>query len=123
VATLGRLLRSNDDPEVRSAAWRALRETDTPEARRAMAPYPPAVRVDDVLPGSQAKRLSLSPNDVITRYDGKPVRDSHILRDLVLSTPPEEIVPLEVDRGGWTTTHFVHGGLLGVRVQDGAVLD
>ena len=123
VDTLRRVLRSEDDPEVRSAAWRGLREMGTPEARQAIAPYPPAVRVGGVVPGTQADRLSLSANDVITSYAGKHVPDAGTLRKLVLSTPPEEVVPLVVDRGGWTTTHQVHGGLLGVQVEDGAVLD
>ena len=117
------VLGSTDDPEVRSAAWRALGTIGTEEAREAIAPYRPAVRVDGVIPWSQAQRLKLSSNDVITSYNGKPVRDAGTLRRLVLSTPPEQVVPLVVDHGGWTRTFFVHGGLLGIRVQDGVLLD
>ena len=117
------VLGSGDDAEVRTAAWRSLRKMNTPVTRQAIATYRPAVRVDDVLPGTQAERLRLSANDVITSYNGKPVGTAGGLRDLVLSTPPERVVPLVVDHGGWTTTVFVHGGLLGIRVQDGVVLD
>lgn len=117
------VLGSGDDPEVRSAAWRALREIGTPEAQQVIARYRPAVRVDGVIPGTQAARLSLSANDVITSYDGKPVRDAGTLRGLVLSTSPERVVTLVVDRGGWTSTVLVHGGLLGIQIEDGVVLD
>jgi HEAT repeat protein len=123
VPLLRDLLRSPGEPEVRTAAYRALHEIGTQDARSAIADYRPAVRVEAVLPGTQAEQLHLAPNDVITSYNGEPVKDAVTLQGLAKSTSTETTVPLVVDRGGLTVTYQVRGGLLGLRIEDGVVLD
>ncbi len=120
---LADVLASPGDPEVRTAAYLAMKNIGTPDARAAVADYKPAVRVDRVIPGSQAQALGLSPNDVITGYNGKPIRRAGDLPSLVRSTPTNQFVPFVVIQDGRKRTYYVHGGLLGVQIEDGVVFD
>jgi S1-C subfamily serine protease len=108
---------------VRSAAYRSIGRINTAEAQEILADYRPAVRVDAVLPGTQAAALGLAPNDVITTYAGEPVTRTGELRALARETPPHRTVLLKVRHGAATTTYAVRGGVLGVAVENGFVPD
>jgi HEAT repeat protein len=118
------LLASPGDPQVRTTAYYAIEKVGTSDARSAIASYRPAARIESVIPGSQAQALGLSPNDVITMYDGKPVKRASDLPVLVRSTPPTRLVPLVVeDPNGGEWTYSVRGGFLGITISNGVVLD
>jgi HEAT repeat protein len=123
LSLLRKLLRGPGDGKVRSAAYRSIGRIDTPEARDILADYRPAVRVDAVLPGTQAAALGLQANDVITTYSGAPVTGARQLSERIRETPPIRRVLLKVLRGGATMTYAVQGGYLGVAVEDGFVRD
>ncbi len=123
LSLLRKLLRGPGEGKVRSAAYRSIARIGTPEARDILADYRPAVRVDAVVPGSQAAALGLRPNDVVTAYAGATVTGSRELGRRIRETPPTRTVFLKVLRGGAAMTYAVRGGFLGVAVEDGFVPD
>ncbi|MDX1950578.1 MAG: DegQ family serine endoprotease [Verrucomicrobiota bacterium] len=56
--------------------------------------------VADVTSKSPAEKAGLKTGDVITSFNGKPVKDSRHLRIQVSQTNPGESIPLKVSRGG-----------------------
>ena len=60
--------------------------------------------VRSVLPGSAAAKASLEPGDVITSYNGKPIKNSDELVGLVVATRPNTTVPLRIVRDGQERT-------------------
>lgn len=59
-----------------------------------------AVEVMEVAPDSPGRRAGLRPGDVILSLDGAPIRDSAAMEGLVLLSPPDRAVELEVVRLG-----------------------
>jgi len=55
--------------------------------------------ISTVNEGGPADKAGLRPGDVITEYNGKPVKDSDDLVDMVVRTKPGTTVPLKVYRG------------------------
>ena len=87
------------------------------------APIPREPRPDDKSPGdlgvefaevangihlnrihapSPAQRAGLLPDDVIVKYDGKPLGDLSSVQQTIFHTPPHTVVPIEVQRGDKT---------------------
>ena len=60
--------------------------------------------VADVTAGSPAEKAGLKAGDIITKFNGKPVRDSRQLKLQVAQTSPNAKVPVEVLRDGSTKT-------------------
>src|SRR5687768_15538336 len=58
--------------------------------------------VADVTAGSPAEKAGLKAGDIITKFNGKPVRDSRQLKLQVAQTSPNAKVPVEVLRDGST---------------------
>lgn len=58
------------------------------------------VLVAQVQPGSAADRAGIQENDVITNFNGTPVNDANVFRNLVAGTAPGTEVTLTVQRGG-----------------------
>ena len=58
--------------------------------------------VADVTAGSPAEKAGLKAGDIITKFNGKPVRDSRHLKLQVAQTSPSAKVPVEVLRDGST---------------------
>ena len=78
--------------------------------------------VTKVIPKSPAERAGLKPNDVIIRYDGKEVKNSHQLSILVSNTKPGTKVKLVVIRDGKEKTLKVRIGELKERGKHGGVV-
>ncbi len=73
----------------------------TPQAAEALGLRTPAgAVVTTVTEGGPADRGGMKPGDVIVEYNGKPVRDSSELVDLVVHTKPGTTVPIVVVRKG-----------------------
>jgi len=60
--------------------------------------------VADVTAGSPAEKAGIKAGDIITKFNGKPVRDSRQLKLQVAQTSPKAKVPVEVLREGATKT-------------------
>jgi serine protease Do len=60
--------------------------------------------VADVTAGSPAEKAGIRAGDIITKFNGKPVRDSRQLKLQVAQTSPKAKVPVEVLRDGTTKT-------------------
>ncbi|HWX21522.1 MAG TPA: Do family serine endopeptidase [Candidatus Binatia bacterium] len=58
------------------------------------------VLVGDVVPGGSAEKAGLEVGDVITRFDGKEVRDTRQLKLSLAEAKPGQTVPVEVLRNG-----------------------
>jgi len=58
------------------------------------------VLVSDVSKGSPAEKAGLKRGDVITRFDGKEVKDSHMLSRVVATTRPKTNVTIDIIRDG-----------------------
>ena len=56
--------------------------------------------VSDVTPKSPAEKAGIEPGDVVTRFDGREVRDSRHLKLMVGQTPPEKQVTVSLLREG-----------------------
>ena len=56
--------------------------------------------VTSVADGTPAAKAGFQVEDVIVRFDGKPVKDDASFRDMVARTAPGTRVPVEVRRGG-----------------------
>jgi serine protease Do len=60
------------------------------------------IRVNEVRPGTPAKRAEIVMNDVITHVNGEPIHDVSGLRLNVGKLPVASVVTLTVERGGQT---------------------
>jgi serine protease Do len=58
------------------------------------------VVVAKVFPNSPAARAGLQPGDILTKIDGRPVRDTKLLQGLVARLPLGKSVPVEFVRAG-----------------------
>ncbi len=56
--------------------------------------------VSDVTEGGPAEKAGLKPGDIITAFDGKPVDDPSVLRNIVASTHPGAKLKMEIIRNG-----------------------
>ncbi|HMJ65840.1 MAG TPA: DegQ family serine endoprotease [Candidatus Binatia bacterium] len=63
--------------------------------------------VADVTPDSPAAKAGLKAGDIITQFDGKPVRDSRHLKLQVAQIAPNSKVPVQLMRDGSTKTFEV----------------
>jgi serine protease Do len=70
------------------------------------------VLVGDVVPNSPADRAGLRAGDIITEFNGKPVRKAAQLRNAVAGTAPETETRLEIFREGRSMRLTVTIGLL-----------
>lgn len=64
-------------------------------------------QVGQVLPGSPASRVGLTPNDVITAFNGVPVTSTGTLTRLVSQCAPGKQAPISYIRGGLARTAVV----------------
>jgi serine protease Do len=80
----------------------------TPELAQSLNVEPPhGALVAGVSPDSPAAACGIKPGDVITRYDGKEVKEHATLPMLVASTSVGKTVPVEVVRAGKVKTFEV----------------
>jgi serine protease Do len=70
------------------------------------------VLVGDVTKGGPGEKAGLKQGDIIVRFDGKDVADSHRLRSAVAASKPGAKVPVEVFRSGKRQTITVEIGEL-----------
>jgi putative serine protease PepD len=64
------------------------------------APHPAGARIRTVNPGSPAERAGLRPGDVITRVDGRAVRDPEDVSRAISSKEPGDLIGVTVLRAG-----------------------
>jgi Do/DeqQ family serine protease len=89
--------------KVRRAKLGVLIQAMTPDMATAMnLPNSQGALVASVDAGSPAAQAGLKQGDVITEFNGKPVKDSNELRNEVASMMPGSIVSLQVLRNGRT---------------------
>jgi len=53
-----------------------------------------------ITPGGPAEKAGMKPGDIVTEFNGKAVKDSNSLVDMVVHTAPGTTVPLKVVRNG-----------------------
>ena len=53
-----------------------------------------------ITPGGPAEKAGMKPGDIVTDFNGKPVKDSNSLVDMVVHTAPGTTVPMRVVRNG-----------------------
>jgi serine protease Do len=53
-----------------------------------------------VTPGGPASKAGVRPGDIVTEFNGKPVKDSNSLVDMVVHTPAGTTVPMRIVRNG-----------------------
>lgn len=70
------------------------------------------VLVSDITPQGPADKAGLKQGDIITRFDGKTIKDTVQLRSLVAATQPDRTVQVEVIRNGRKETIAVKIGEL-----------
>jgi len=70
------------------------------------------VLISEVTPQGPADKAGLKQGDVITRFDGKAIKDTVRLRSLVAATQPDSTVQVEVIRNGRKETVAVRIGEL-----------
>jgi serine protease Do len=70
------------------------------EAKAFSLPNRAGAVITSVTKGAAADRAGLKPGDVVTEYNGKPVKDSDDLVNQVVHTKPGTTVPLKVIRQG-----------------------
>lgn len=70
------------------------------------------VLIGDVTKGGPAEKAGLQQGDIVVRFNGRDVPDSHRLRSAVAATKPGEKVPVEIFRNGRRQTIIVEIGEL-----------
>ena len=68
--------------------------------------------IDDVVPDSPAAKAGLKAGDIVTKYQGKPVKSSSQFRNAVAATAPNTKAEIEIFRDGKKQTLQVQVGLL-----------
>jgi len=77
-----------------------LQELDKTLAKGMGLPVDRGILVEDVYPDTPAAKAGIERRDVITKYDGQPVREDAKFRMMVGSTPVGKSVPVTVLRDG-----------------------
>ncbi|TVQ31687.1 MAG: DegQ family serine endoprotease [Phycisphaeraceae bacterium] len=76
----------------------------TPEIAESFGHTGGGALIGDVAENSPAARAGLQPGDIVTRFNGRPVRDMNEFRNYVASTSPGSSVEIHVFRDGSRTT-------------------
>ncbi len=53
-----------------------------------------------ISPGGPAAKAGMKPGDIVTEFNGKPIKDSNALVDMVVHTAPGTTVPMKIVRNG-----------------------
>lgn len=107
VTLLGSLAKSDPDERVRAAAQAALVARDPPAD---------GYLISLVLPAASAAAAGVRPGDVVTAYDGHPIRSAEDLRAATEGAAGRDGVPVVVHRGAAGETQLqIRGGPLGVQ--------
>lgn len=107
VTLLASVAKSDPDERVRASAQAALVARDPPAD---------GYLVSLVLPAASAAAAGVRPGDVVTSYDGQPVRSAEDLRAATEGAAGRDGVPLVVHRGAAGETQLqIRGGPLGVQ--------
>ncbi len=81
-------------------------------------PTPHGALIAQVVPGSPADKAGLKEYDVITKVDGKEIKNATELRVIIGNTPPGTVVNLEIIREGKTIHKKVKIGKKGKEGED-----
>ena len=81
-------------------------------------PRSDAVRLRAIEPASQAEAAGLRVGDVVLRYADTRVRNLQDLAAALKATSPTDLIRLEILRAGAAQTVTVHGGRLGVELEN-----
>jgi hypothetical protein len=77
-----------------------------------------AVKVLDIVPGSQAEVHGFEKNDIIVEYDSVPIKSASQLVSVVKKKKNEkQRVELVLVRDGFRQSYILNSGLIGVRIQ------
>ncbi len=107
VTILGSIAKADPDERVRASAQAALVARDPPAD---------GYLVSLVLPAASAAAAGVRPGDVVTSYDGQPIRSAEDLRAATEGAAGRDGVPLVVHRGPAGETQLqIRGGPLGVQ--------
>jgi S1-C subfamily serine protease len=74
-------------------------------------PSPEGVVITELHDKSPAKKAGLNVNDVILKYDGKPISETDRFVKMIIRTRPNTVIPMEIRRGDKTMTIKVKIGL------------
>jgi hypothetical protein len=106
VTLLGTLAKADPDERVRAAAHAALVARDPPAD---------GYLVSLVLPAASAAAAGLRPGDVVTSYDGQPIRSAEDLRAATEGASGRDGIAIVVHRAAGETSLQIRGGPLGVQ--------
>lgn len=75
------------------------------------------ISVDRVIPGGAGEEVGLAPGDIVERYDGEPVFNFQDLRTATSTGQRDELVPVQVRRGGELVELWIPRGPIGIQLD------
>ncbi len=75
------------------------------------------IGIDRVIPGSAGEEAGLQPGDLVETYDGEPVFDYQDLRSATSLGERDQLVPVQVRRGGELVEIWLPRGPIGIQLD------